>query len=210
MAATIGLSCSMSKKTYSDFPAPARDLKQSGEQHVVLAAGCFWCVEGVFERLPGVTDVVSGYAGDREELATYEIVCSGKTRHAEAVQVTYDADKISYGTILKIFFSIAHDPTQLNRQGGDVGTQYRSAIFVTNDEERAVAQAYIKQLDDAKIFPSAIVTTIEPLEKFFVAEQYHQDYARLNPNQPYVASAALPKIEKAEKVAQEMRAKSSE
>lgn len=204
MLTTIGLACTRSTKTYTDFPLPTRDLKQTGEQHAVLAGGCFWCIEGVFERLPGVTDVVSGYAGDREELAKYEIVSSGRTRHAEAVQITYDASKISYGQLLKIFFSIAHDPTQLNRQGPDEGVQYRSAIFVTSDEERTVAQAYIKQLDDAKIFPSAIVTTIEPLEKFFVAEQYHQDYARLNPNQPYIVRTAQPKIEKAEKVAKEM------
>lgn len=204
MVASIGLSCSMSKKTYHEFPAPAHDLKQTGERHVVLAGGCFWCVEGVFERLPGVIDVVSGYAGDREELAKYEIVGTGKTRHAEAVQITYDADKISYGMILKIFFSIAHDPTQLNRQGSDVGPQYRSAIFVASDDERAVAQAYIKQLDGAKVFPSAIATTIEPLEKFYVAEKYHQDYARLNPDQPYIVRTAQPKIEKAKKVAKEM------
>ena len=199
----IGLACARAAVDYKNFPAPATDLPaaaDAGPQQAVLAGGCFWCTEGVFEEIPGVTDVESGYAGDTKETATYEIVCSGRTRHAEAIRITYDPRKVSYGSLLKLFFSIAHDPTTMNRQGNDTGPQYRSAIFYSSPAMRDVAAAYIKQLDDAKIFPSAIVTTLEPLTEFYPAETYHQDYARLNPTQGYIQAAALPKKAKAQKL----------
>ncbi len=161
-----------------------------------LAGGCFWCTEGVLEMLPGVSDVTSGYAGGDPDLADYDSVCTGRTGHAEVVRVTFDSAVLSYGELLRVFFGIAHDPTQLNRQGADRGTQYRSAIFVHSDEEKQVAAAYIKQLDEAGVFDGLIVTTLEPLTQFYEAEEYHQDFARRNPNQPYVACSALPKIDK--------------
>lgn len=201
---TIGLACARASTDFARFPEPAIDLptpEAGGLQSVVLAGGCFWCTEGVFEEIPGVADVVSGYAGGSKETANYEAVCNGDTGHAEAIKITYDPRRVSYGQLLKLFFSIAHDPTTLNRQGNDTGTQYRSAIFYADDDEKRVAAAYIKQLDDAKVFPSPIVTTLEPLKEFYEAEKYHQDYARLNPLQPYIRAAALPKKEKAKKVA---------
>ncbi|RYG77845.1 peptide-methionine (S)-S-oxide reductase, partial [bacterium] len=170
-------------------------------QHAVLAGGCFWCTEGVFEQIPGVSDVESIYAGGTKETANYEAVCSGTTGHAEAIRITYDPAKVTYGYLLKIFFSIAHDPTTLNRQGNDVGTQYRSAVFYANDEEKRVAEAYIKQLTDAKVFTDPITTTLEPLTAYYPAEKYHQDYAKANPDQGYIRAMATPKIEKAKKVA---------
>lgn len=193
-----------------DLPDPQKDLsyqpasesedqsEPSPKRQVVLAGGCFWCVEAVFEPLKGVDDVVSGYAGDSEQLADYKIVSTGNTQHAEVVRITYDPGVISYGDILKIFFS-THDPTTPNRQGGDVGPQYRSAIFYASDQEREVAQAYIDQLNEAKVFADPIVTTLEPLKQFFEAEAYHQDYARNNPNQGYIRAVAKPKVEKVKK-----------
>lgn len=204
MAATIGLACARANVDYKQFPEPKEDVPLSDTRTLrtaIIAGGCFWCTEGVFEEIPGVADVISGYAGDTKETANDEAVCSGKTNHAEAIQISYDASKVSYGKILKLFFSIAHDPTTLNRQGNDVGKQYRSAIFYANDDERRVAEAYIKQLNDAKVFDAPIVTTLEKLDAFYVAEDDHQDYARLNPLQPYIRAAALPKKEKAKKVA---------
>jgi peptide-methionine (S)-S-oxide reductase len=181
------------------FPDPAVDTplaSASGRQTAVLAGGCFWCVEAVFKELAGVESVRSGYAGGTAETANYKAVCSGATDHAEAIEVVYDPSKTTFGQLLKIHFSIAHDPTQLNHQGNDVGRQYRSAIFYADEEQRSVAEAYIRQLNDAGVFNSPIVTTLEPLKQFFVAETYHQNYAELNPNQPYVAYVALPKVEK--------------
>jgi peptide-methionine (S)-S-oxide reductase len=170
-------------------PAPGRKL-------AVLAGGCFWCVEAVYRELEGVLTVVNGYSGGSQETADYKTVCTGTTEHAEVVQIAYDPSRISYGKLLKIFFSVAHDPTQLNRQGNDVGTQYRSAIFYGDEEQKRVAEAYIRQLDAANIYGSPIVTRLEKLRDFFEAEDYHQNYAQLHPDQPYIAAVALPKVEK--------------
>ncbi|HKD37633.1 MAG TPA: bifunctional methionine sulfoxide reductase B/A protein [Pirellulales bacterium] len=158
----------------------------------VFAGGCFWCTEAAFEQLDGVLDVTSGYSGGKRETADYESVCTGRTGHAEAIRITYDPAKISYDTLLDVFFD-AHDPTQLNRQGADVGTQYRSAIFYANESERRAAETKIRQLNESHHFSSPIVTTLEPLVEFFPAEGYHQDYARNNPMQPYIQAAAIPK-----------------
>ena len=179
------------------FPDPATDsAPASGEQIAVLAGGCFWCVEAVYLQLEGVGSVKSGYAGGTAETADYETVCTGTTDHAEAVEIRYDSAKLSYGKLLKVFFSIAHDPTTRDRQGADVGRQYRSAIFYANDEQKRVAQAYVKQLDAAKVFDRPIVTEIVPLERFYEAEAYHQNYAARNPGQPYIAYTAAPKVKK--------------
>ncbi|MDX1456821.1 MAG: peptide-methionine (S)-S-oxide reductase MsrA [Marinobacter sp.] len=182
----------------SRFPDPEQDLPAGGEkeQRVVLAGGCFWCVEAVFLALDGVVSVASGYAGGAEETANYEAVCSGATGHAEVVDIHYDPARISFGQLLKIFFSVAHDPTQLNRQGNDRGTQYRSAVFYGNEEEKRVTESYIQQLDAAGVYPDPIVTCLEPLEAFYPAEDYHQNYVARNPFQPYVMGVAAPKVEK--------------
>jgi peptide-methionine (S)-S-oxide reductase len=178
------------------LPAPAVDeaASQSASETAVLAGGCFWGVQGVFQHVEGVTSAVSGYAGGEATTAQYERVGSGRTGHAEAVRITYDPSKISYGRLLQIYFSVAHDPTQLNRQGPDTGTQYRSAIFPTNAEQARVATAYIAQLAQVRAFGAAIVTKIEPVREFYPAEAYHQDYLTLNPNQPYIVFNDLPKI----------------
>lgn len=157
----------------------------------VFAGGCFWCTEAAFAQLKGVSDVMSGYAGDEAATANYQAVCGGDTDHAEVIRVTYDPGVISYDTLLDVFFD-AHDPTQLNRQGADMGTQYRSAIFYASDAQKQAAAAKIKALDEKKVFPRKIVTQLEPLEEFFPAEAYHQDYADKNPNQPYIAGHAYP------------------
>jgi peptide-methionine (S)-S-oxide reductase len=175
---------------------PASD----GIQTAVLAGGCFWGVQGVFQHTKGVVSAVSGYAGGSQMNAKYELVSTGTTGHAESVRIKYDPQKISYGKILQIFFSVVHDPTQLNHQGPDTGTQYRSAIFTTSDAQKKVAQAYIAQLDAAKVFPRSIVTRIGPLEGFYPAEAYHQDYLTLHPSQPYIAYNDLPKIENLKKI----------
>ena len=155
-----------------DFPDPAVDtpLESGGRQAAVFAGGCFWCVEAVFKELVGVESVRSGYAGGTSETANYKAVCSGRTDHAEVIEIIYDPARVSYGQLLKIHFSIAHDPTQLNRQGNDAGRQYRSAIFYANEEQRRIAEAYIRQLNEAGVFSGPIVTTLEPLKEFFVAE----------------------------------------
>src|SRR5262245_3999824 len=172
---------------HDDFPDPERDIAATGEQTLVLAGGCFWCTEAVFKPLEGVLEVTSGYAGGTADTADYETVCGGATNHAEALRVRYDPTRISFGQLLKIFFSVAHDPTQLDHQGNDYARQYRSAIFYANPEEKEVAEAYIRQLDAAHVFRNPIVTRLEPLEAFYPAEDYHQDYAERNPFQPYVA-----------------------
>lgn len=185
-----------------DFPNPIVDTPLAAspaERTAVLAGGCFWCVEAVFKELKGVISVRSGYAGDTAATANYKAVCSGQTNHAEALEVRYDASQTTFGQLLKIHFSVAHDPTQLNRQGNDMGRQYRSAIFYADGEQKSVAEAYIRQLNEARVFERPLVTTLEPLEVFYVAEDYHQDYAARNPNQPYVAYVALPKVEKLHK-----------
>jgi peptide-methionine (S)-S-oxide reductase len=181
----------------SRFPEPIRDTPRaatSGQETALLAGGCFWGVEAVFEDLNGVTDVVSGYAGGKKNTARYEMVGSGTTGHAEAVKVTYDPAQITYGQLLKVFFSVAHDPTELNRQGPDEGPQYRSAIFAANDEQKQVATAYIAQLNEAKVFKKPIATTVAPLDEFYKAETYHQDYLRLHPTQPYIVHNDQPKL----------------
>lgn len=179
------------------FPDPAIDATPaSGDATAVLAGGCFWCVEAVYLQLDGVHSVKSGYAGGTADSADYETVCSGTTDHAEAVEIRYDPTKLTYGKLLKVFFSIAHDPTTRDRQGADVGRQYRSAIFYANDEQKRVAEAYVKQLDAAKLFDRPIVTEVVPLERFYEAEASHQNYAARNPSQPYIAFTALPKVKK--------------
>lgn len=184
------------------FPDPAIDIKADPTgtpQSVVLGGGCFWCTEAVFVKLDGVISVVSGYAGGSPETADYKAVCSGTTDHAEVIRVRFDSSRITFGQILKVFFAVAHDPTHLNRQGNDIGRQYRSAVFYADDEQRNVAEAYLQQLREAKVFEAPIVTTLEPLEQFFEAEDYHQNFAARNPGQPYVAAIALPKVKKLEK-----------
>ena len=183
------------------IPAPALDSRDAdGIQTAVIAGGCFWGVQGVFQHTAGVINAVSGYSGGTRESAAYDQVSSGRTGHAEAVEIKYDPRKISYGKILQIFFSVAHDPTQLNRQGPDVGPQYRSAIFVANDEQRKVAEAYIAQLNAAKVYKRPIATKIDRLQAFYAAEDYHQDYMTLHPNQPYIVFNDLPKVENLKKV----------
>lgn len=181
------------------FPDPEQDLPQRGEQTLILGGGCFWCTEAVYLALDGVLEVVSGYAGGSADTANYEAVCSGTTDHAEVIRIRYDADRISLGQLLKVFFSVAHDPTQLNRQGNDRGRQYRSAVFYHDDNEADVIRAYIRQLDQSGLFSSPIVTTLEPLTAFYPAEAYHQNYAARNPLQPYILFAASPKVSKLEK-----------
>lgn len=183
---------------HTQFPDPPKDLPAGGSspQSIVLAAGCFWCVEAVFRQLDGVLDVISGYAGDTEAKANYEVVCSGRTDHAEVVKVDYDPARISLGRILKVFFSAAHDPTHVDRQGNDHGRQYRSAVFYADEDQKRVAEAYIRALDAAKVFRQPIATRLEPLEAFFRAEAYHQDYAARNPYQPYIAGVSMPKVAK--------------
>jgi peptide-methionine (S)-S-oxide reductase len=179
-------------------PKPAVDATAApgaATDSIVLAGGCFWGVQGVFQHVNGVTSAVSGYAGGNAGTAHYEMVGSGSTGHAESVKVTYDPGKISLGRILQIYFSVAHDPTQLNRQGPDRGTQYRSTIFAANDEQVRVARAYIAQLDQAKVFGQPIATTIETGKTFYPAEAYHQDYLTLNPHNPYIAFNDMPKID---------------
>lgn len=179
------------------IPAPERDVMSAaaGLRTAVFAGGCFWGVQGVFQHVTGVTNAVSGYAGGTEETAHYNMIGRGNTGHAEAVSITYDPAQISYGDLLQIFFSVAHDPTQLNRQGPDVGTQYRTAIFPQDEEQAAVARAYIDQLNRTRLYDAAIVTTIEPGQTFYPAEDYHQDYLFNNPTQPYIVYNDLPKIE---------------
>lgn len=160
---------------------------------VVLAGGCFWCTEAAFEQLAGVIDVTSGYMGGARETANYRAVCGGDTGHAEAIRITYDPGKISYDRLLDVFFD-AHDPTQLNRQGNDIGTQYRSAIFYANEDERMAAEAKIRALNEKVAYARPVATTLEPLGEFYAAEDYHQDYARLNPDQPYIQSVSMPKV----------------
>ncbi len=178
------------------LPVAATDLRPAaaGAQTAVFAGGCFWGVEAVFRHTKGVSKAVSGYAGGTRETADYQTVSTGSTRHAESVQVTYDPAQVSYGELLRIFFSVAHDPTELNRQGPDHGPQYRSAVFVTGDEQRKVAQAYIRQLTDAKAFPAPIVTEVTTLPAFYAAEDYHQDYLARHPSQPYIVFNDLPKL----------------
>ena len=197
VAVAVGLRISPSSAESARVTAaPAIDESagQAQSQVAVLAGGCFWGVQGVFQHVEGVTSAVSGYAGGAKETAEYEKVGSGRTGHAESVRITYDPRKVSYGRLLQIYFSVAHDPTELNRQSPDVGTQYRSTIFPTSEAQAKVAKAYIDQLDQARAFGAKIATTIEPGRPFYPAEAYHQDYLTLHPNQPYIVINDLPKV----------------
>lgn len=178
-------------------PPPAVDepATQAHQETAVLAGGCFWGVQGVFQHVNGVTKVVSGYSGGKAQTAQYDTVSGGQTGHAESVQITYDPTKITYGRLLQIYFSVAHDPTELNRQGPDSGTQYRSAIFPANDMQKQVAQTYIAQLNKAHVFPAPIVTKTDSLTGFYPAESYHQNYLTLHPDAPYIAINDLPKVD---------------
>jgi peptide-methionine (S)-S-oxide reductase len=184
-----------------EFPAPTVDTPASANHSAtaVFAGGCFWGVEAVFDRLNGVTNAVSGFAGGNAATAHYEIVSSGTTGHAESVQVTYDPSKISYGKLLEVFFSVAHDPTELNRQGPDEGTQYRSAIFYSDPDQKRVAEAYIQQLTAAKVYHGKIVTQVVPLRGFYAAEEYHQHFLDRNPNNPYIVYNDIPKVKNLQK-----------
>lgn len=188
------------------FPDPAYDPAppNGGKQTAVLAGGCFWGVEGVFESVKGVTDVVSGFAGGEKSTAHYEEVSTGTTGHAESVKITYDPTKVSYGQLLRIYFSVAHDPTELNRQGPDEGTQYRSSIFYMNDDQKKIAEEYIKQIEAAKIFSRPIVTQVVPYKGFYAAEGYHQHFLQRNPTYPYIVYNDLPKIAALKKLYPEM------
>ena len=182
---------------HSVLPNPGTDASpaaKSGKEIAVFAGGCFWGIQAVFQHVHGVTTATSGYSGGASSTAEYEVVSTGQTGHAESVQVTFDPSQVTYGQLLKVFFSV-HDPTQLNRQGPDSGTQYRSAIFYANDEQKHIAEAYIAQLDQAKSFPHRIVTQVTPLKAFFPAESYHQNYATLHPDNPYIAINDAPKVE---------------
>lgn len=182
----------------ADMPDPKYDPPPAegvATAKAVLAGGCFWCTEAVFKELDGVSAVRSGYAGGTRETANYDAVCSGGTDHAEAIEITFDPRKTSFGQLLKIFFSVAHDPTQMNRQGNDRGRQYRSAVFTADDNQRETTKRYIAQLEAAKVYSAPIKTTLEPLTEFFVAEAYHQDFAARNPRQGYVMAVARPKVE---------------
>ena len=194
-----GLGLSMAEEKAVKLPIPTVDspAPTTARETAVFAGGCFWGVQGVFQHTKGVLNAVSGYAGGDKSTASYDMIGSGRTGHAEAVQITYDPKQISYGKLLQIYFSVAHDPTTLNRQGPDSGTQYRSAIFYADSSQKQVAEKYIAQLDAAKVFPGKIVTQLTPLAAplaFYPAEAYHQDYATLHPTQPYIARFDLPKI----------------
>jgi peptide-methionine (S)-S-oxide reductase len=200
-AVAAALGCSVASSTTdspgAEIPDPALDAPLAagkGEQTAILAGGCFWGIEAVFQHVRGVIDAESGYCGGSEKSANYEEVSSGATRHAESVRVKYDPSQISYGQLLKVFFSVAHDPTELNRQGPDIGTQYRSAIFYTGDEQKRIAEAYINQLNELKVFKRKIVTEVSGGKTFYEAEAYHQDYVARHPDQPYVAMHDIPKL----------------
>lgn len=198
LGATFGLMAHGSAETAVVVPAPAMDEPaQSGaaSETAVLSGGCFWGVQAVFQHIKGVHRVVSGYSGGAKDTASYEKVSTGRTGHAESVEVTFDPRLVSYGTILQVYFSVAHNPTELNRQGPDSGTQYRSAIFAATDMQKQVAEAYVAQLDKTGVFAHPIVTKISPLTTFYPAEDYHQDYATRHPENPYIAYNDLPKVD---------------
>ena len=181
----------------NNFPEPAVNTAAAAagtKEKAVFAGGCFWGVEAVFESMKGVSDVVSGYAGGKKLTANYEMVSTGITGHAESVEVTYDPSKVTYGQLLKVFFSVVHDPTELNRQGPDTGSQYRSAIFYMNEDQKKVAEAYIHQLEAAQIFKKKIVTQVVPFQAFYLAEEHHQNFIERNPTYPYVVYNDLPKL----------------
>ena len=191
------VTCSAGNASPVAVPAPDLDGSQaanSGQQTAVVAGGCFWGIQAVFQHVKGVISATSGYSRGDAKTAEYETVSRGESGHAESVKITYDPSQITYGELLRVFFSVAHDPTQLNRQGPDEGSQYRSVIFYGNDEQKKIAQAYIAQLDKAKVFARAIVTQVVPLKAFYSAEAYHQDYATRHPDQPYIVYNDAPKV----------------
>jgi peptide-methionine (S)-S-oxide reductase len=191
------VACSTGNASTVAVPGPVVDASKSGksgEQTAVIAGGCFWGIQAVFQHVKGVVSATSGYSGGEAKTAEYEVVSTGETGHAESVKIAYDPSQVTYGELLRVFFSVAHDPTELNRQGPDDGTQYRSVIFYGNDEQKKIAEAYIAQLDKAKVFSHPIVTQVVPLKAFYPAEAYHQNYATLHPNQPYIMFNDAPKV----------------
>ena len=199
LASLLGATaCTAKANPAAAVPAPVLDAPRasaSSQQTAVVSGGCFWGVQAVFQHVKGVIRATSGYSGGSKKTAEYEIVSTGETGHAESVEIVYDPSQITYGELLRVFFSVAHDPTQLNRQGPDEGTQYRSSIFYSNDEQKRIAEAYIMQLDNTKVFPRPIVTKVVALQGFYPAEAYHQNYATLHPNQPYIVYNDAPKVE---------------
>ncbi len=194
----LGSAVACSAAPAVSIPSPLIDqplATSKGSATAVLAGGCFWGIQAVFEHVKGVTRVTAGYSGGAAGTAQYETVSSGATGHAESVRITYDPSQVSYGQLLKVYFSVAHDPTELNRQGPDEGTQYRSAIFYASDEQRRIAEAYIDQLNKAKVYSRSIATQVVPLKGFYPAEDYHQDYAVHHPNDPYIRINDLPKVD---------------
>jgi peptide-methionine (S)-S-oxide reductase len=206
--AACGLACQVGADAIDKaIPAPALDMpaaEATGLQTAVLAGGCFWGLQGMFEHVPGVTKVVAGYAGGTRETAHYEMVGTERTGHAESVEITFDPKRISYGQLLRLYFSVAHDPTQLNRQGPDSGPSYRSEIFFTSPTQERIARAYVAQLTKANVFKAPIVTKIEPMKGFYPAEDYHQDFLVHNPNYPYIVLNDLPKIDALKRVYPEL------
>jgi peptide-methionine (S)-S-oxide reductase len=195
VAAALGAAPAFAGEQAVPLPAPAQDVTATANtETAVFAGGCFWGVQAVFQHTKGVLNAVSGYAGGDKSTAQYEVVGSGLTGHAESVQITYDPKQVSYGRLLQIFFSVAHDPTQYNRQGPDTGPQYRSAVFYSTPQQKDVTEKYIAQLEAAKVFPKHIVTQVAPLKGFYAAEGYHQDYATLHPNSLYIATYDAPKV----------------
>jgi len=198
MVALAGVvACNAGERAVASVPAPAVDAALATaktEQTAVVAGGCFWGIQAVFQHVKGVIHATSGYSGGAAKTAEYEMVSTGDTGHAESVKITYDPTQITYGQLLRVLFSVAHDPTQLNRQGPDTGTQYRSSIFYANDEQKRIAEAYIAQLDKAKVFARPIVTQVVPLKAFYPAEAYHQDYAAHHPDNPYIVYNDAPKV----------------
>jgi peptide-methionine (S)-S-oxide reductase len=198
LGASMAINRAAAAKNNSVLPNPVLDAPlsaNSGEQTAVISGGCFWGIQAVFQHVKGVRSATSGYSGGASSTAEYEEVSTGLTGHAESVKITYDPAQISYGQLLKVFFSVAHDPTQLNRQGPDTGSQYRSMIFYADEEQRHIAEAYIAQLDQAKLFSHPIVTQVVPLKAFYAAENYHQNYATIHPDNPYIAAYDAPKVE---------------
>ena len=199
--------CSMANASAFAIPDPKVDAPlatKKGEQVAVFAGGCFWGVEAVYDNVKGVSKAESGYAGGSADTAEYYTVSSGSTGHAESVRISYDPSQITYGQLLKVFFAVAHDPTELNRQGPDVGTQYRSAIFYADEEQKRIAESYIKQLDEAKVFTDKIVTQVAPLKAFYAAEDYHQNYLVNHPNEPYIVYNDMPKLANLKKILREL------
>ncbi|MGA9800622.1 MAG: peptide-methionine (S)-S-oxide reductase MsrA [Terriglobales bacterium] len=191
------VACTAGNAAAVAIPGPAVEAPKTakgGEQTAVIAGGCFWGIQAVFQHVKGVVNATSGYSGGEARTAQYEVVSTGETGHAESVKITYDPAQVTYGELLRVFFSVAHDPTQLNRQGPDDGTQYRSVIFYGNDEQKKIAEAYIAQLNQAKVFPKPIVTQVVPLKAFYPAEDYHQNYATLHPDEPYIVFNDAPKV----------------